>query len=346
VLGIPERDRSLMQSRVSPDPAYTTRRRAGKRVTVLNAKGSRREETVIPSAIIIATPYSSIGSPQRNLNNASNRHLQSKDDSMDVDENVTTPMQTPKMQNQIMALPQLPEMIGVNRNLNAECQCGGDGKKNISDKATDIIPARRRPHPVITDADDCPPGEAKWNWHVDASWGCDCYPETIYCDDKCPSFLEYLLCPESDECEPDEHELSNFELVDLDVKVVFRQGETEPNEIRNLEIEKIGKEDLKVTWAHPPGSHPVYVVVVYPPAPEKRQKATGPCAGPCADDDDCFCGADPIFRKHLSGTATEIVLSTDMLDPDQTYIIEVATLTADRNESLGTSLIICEVYDI
>jgi len=234
------------------------------------------------------------------------------------------------------------------------CGCSGDeqGKLN-ADITTDIVPKRRQRRKGKNEAnnydeEDC--GESMWDWYSDATWGCRKYPEVYYCDEDCPSILEYLLCPEDEECfdEDEDIEWTQHQAEDepdLEAVITYRQGETENHEVRNMNIVKKGEDDFTVSWKHPPGEHPVYVVVVYPPADGPGSHPRGPNCGPCADEDECICGMHPVFRMHLDGSKTECDFPIECLQPGKNFTVEVATLNASRDESYGNSLVLIDVYE-
>jgi len=243
----------------------------------------------------------------------------------------------------------------TNFNKEAACNCEIEGQRKLgSDVRTDIVPPRRRREKRNSarnfDEEDC--GESPWNWHVDAKWGCQKYPEVYYCDEDCPSLLEYLLCPEDETCEEDDewHEWTRnadaIEEPDLDAVITLRQGESGDYEVRNLNVLKKGLDDFTVTWKHPPGDHPTYVVVVYPPADSGPSKAGGPDCGACAEEEECMCSMQPVFRMHVDGAQTQCDFPVECFEAGKTFIVEVATLNTSRDESFGTSLVLVDVYEL
>jgi len=201
------------------------------------------------------------------------------------------------------------------------------------------------------DDEECE-GEDWLNWHVDAKWGCDIYPEVYYCDEDCPSLLEYLLCPETERCDDDDDfdpetmRNADDDEQDLEAVITLRQGESGDCDVRNLNVVKNGQDDFTVSWIHPAGSHPTYVVVVYPPIDSAGSKARGPDCGACADEDGCICGSQPLFRMHIDGGQTSCDFPVECLEAGKTFIVEVATLNGDRDESFGTSLVMIDVYEL
>jgi len=245
-----------------------------------------------------------------------------------------------------------------NKNFNAEAACNchtGDrdqGTKLNADVTTDIIPERRRrgqsEGAKILSENDCD-GEGAWNWHVDATWGCNKYPEVYYCDENCPSLLEYLLCPAED-CDEEDEEVewtksAQEDYPDLEAVITLRQGESADCEVRNMNVVKKGRDDFTVSWLHPKGSHPLYVVVVYPPPDKTSRKPRGADCTTCADEEECICGTLPLFRRHIDGGETNCDIPAEILESGKSFIVEVATLTKARDESFGTSLVIIDVYE-
>jgi len=246
------------------------------------------------------------------------------------------------------------QSCSTNFNKKAPCNCeAGDKAKIAADIRTDIVPPRRRRGKRNTaqnfNEEDC--GESPWSWHVDAKWGCHKYPEVYYCDEDCPSLLEYLLCPEDENCDDtDEWWESTLNAAedaepDLDAVIKLRQGESGDYEVRNLNVAKKDFDDFTVSWKHPPGDHPTYVVVVYPPTDSPAAKPScGPDSGHCAEEEECLCSSQPIFRMHVNGGQTSCDFPVECLEPGKTFIVEVATLSEARDKSFGTSLVLVDVF--
>jgi len=240
----------------------------------------------------------------------------------------------------------------TNRNAANDCHCVSKEKRGTlsADKTTDIVPPRR-PRARVNEAknfeEDC--GDSPWSWHVDASWGCQKYPEVYYCDEDCPSLLEYLLCPEDEDCHDEDEDIewtTSADDVDLEAVITLRQGESDEYEVRNLNVTKKGRDDFTVSWMHPPGVHPLYAVVVYPPIEPGAARPHGPDCGPCAEEDECICASEPIFRMHVDGAKTSCDFPIECLQAGKSFIVEVATLNKARNTSFGTSLLQIDVYEV
>jgi len=242
-----------------------------------------------------------------------------------------------------------------NANFNAEapCNCPNEKGKLSIGMTTDIIPQRRpkKSTNVAQNFNEADCGESPWDWYVDAKWGCQQYPDVYYCDEDCPSLLEYLLCPESEDCDEDDDQIewtrSADDEPDLEAVISLRQGETADQEVRNVNIVKKGQDDFTVSWKHPPGRHETYVVVVYPPIENSGNSTPrGPDCTSCAGNDDCICAEQPIFRMHVDGSQTECDFPAECLEAGKSFYVEVATLNQARDQSFGTSLVQIDVYQL
>ena len=81
---------------------------------------------------------------------------------------------------------------------------------------------------------------------------------------------------------------------------------------------------LIVTYLHTfnVGDHPTYVVVVYPPADSGPSKAGGPDCGACAEEEECMCSMQPVFRMHVDGAHTQCDFPVECFEAGKTFIVE------------------------
>jgi len=180
---------------------------------------------------------------------------------------------------------------------------------------------------------DCPQGESPWLWYRDAVWGCEEFLFDVQLERK--RYAKYVA-----------DMAAKFRAKKTpDGKVTYSQGGQDHLEVTGLKVFKEGP-NFKVTWGHPKGPHPFYLVVVYPPIGEgRRMSDKAPDCGPCAMDDECLCSTRPIHRRLYAGTVTQGFFPADLLKFNKTYVIEVVTLDQKKQESLGSSLVTFETSE-
>jgi len=241
-------------------------------------------------------------------------------------------------------------------NLNATCRCQNGDAKLMQDTFTKIGPSprpsgenKRTKGGAYNDEDDVSadvgygynhgwegecPGESPWLWYRDAVWGCDEWEFNR--DVERRRYAAYVAEYAAIHGYTGNDGLPKTKKLSVNGKITYRQGGGENQEVLQMDVQKSG-ENFVVTWKHPSGVHPSYLLVVYPPM--GLEGGGGADCGPCVNDPECLCGSTPLFRRLIDGAAQEGKFPASILKRGKTYVIEVVTLDAKKEESLGSSLV-------
>jgi len=224
---------------------------------------------------------------------------------------------------------------------------GGGGRKGSDDLDDDMIEAFGYGYNFGWDG-DCPEENSPWLWYRDAVWGCEewifdrdeerrAYAAYVHEYGKTTGFNKKMAAAFAAAAANNPQKAATS----VNGKITYRQEGGENQEVSRIDVSKKGLVFV-VSWKHPRGEHPSYLLVVYPPTVPGERGGKGPDCGPCADDPGCYCATQPIFRRLIDGEAQEGKFPASILKSGKSYVIEVVTLDSKKQESLGSALVTFE----